>query len=366
MGSFNVGCGISNLSIDEGDKIGFLLLGNAPDYSSKKHEFPPTYSMRIYNTDDYLPFLPPVFGEYDDYGRIANLTESVTTKVIEEIFRRPAEAVLNAAGHGGNLYALDDIDSLYMPEHIFKVLRSYGTAEAEEFKTLGFTVGIPEAGYTARYDYKEYAFQTRLEQAATSSFPFERYSWDVRDTKLNKLIIEKFNAHSQTGTAEILSAFAFETKILPGYAEEDWEAILLLNSLSGMFFLEDVYLNMDTFLWKDKYRRARFERFEGELTKFIDEIPEDDTIGFYTFYSGNDFVGRHTALDSGKYLPYLRAYAGTKEYHTISRVVAVAANVNRMLQPSYNGEQFGDNAAAQALNRVTNAVLKERRKSYEE
>jgi hypothetical protein len=70
MGSWSVYCGISNISITAGHDCVLLPLKKG------------TYST-------YLPYLPatlPIFGEYDDYGRIENIKEDANTKLIEEHF----------------------------------------------------------------------------------------------------------------------------------------------------------------------------------------------------------------------------------------------------------------------------------------
>lgn len=71
MGSWSVYCGISNISITDGNECVLLPLKKNDGYHG------------------YLPYLPatlPIFGEYNDYGDIENIKEDENTKLIEEHF----------------------------------------------------------------------------------------------------------------------------------------------------------------------------------------------------------------------------------------------------------------------------------------
>ena len=97
MGSFAVSCGLSNLAIHESDKVGFVLL-EPPVSDMLGHRFSSDSGGQVYTgyvTDNFAPFLPPIFGEYDDGGSLCEIEDSVTTKLIERIFNRPIQVVVN-------------------------------------------------------------------------------------------------------------------------------------------------------------------------------------------------------------------------------------------------------------------------------
>ena len=64
MGCWNATCNISNLPIFYGDKVVLIPLVKV---SSKQTQFNPCNP-----TDNFLPLGFPIFGEYDDYGRLEN------------------------------------------------------------------------------------------------------------------------------------------------------------------------------------------------------------------------------------------------------------------------------------------------------
>lgn len=64
MGCWNATCNVSNLPIFWGDKVVLIPLLKV---SSTRTQFNPCYP-----TDNFVPLGFPIFGEYDDYGRLEN------------------------------------------------------------------------------------------------------------------------------------------------------------------------------------------------------------------------------------------------------------------------------------------------------
>lgn len=76
MGSWSVYCGISNISITDGQECVLLPL--------KKNK----------NSFSYMPYIPatmPIFGKYNDYGGIESIEENENTKLISEHFNMTIE-----------------------------------------------------------------------------------------------------------------------------------------------------------------------------------------------------------------------------------------------------------------------------------
>ena len=94
MGSFNVGCGLSNMSIGAGTEIAlFPLLPNYMQGFEKDDNLKvtiPVTSNLVSNDGSYILYRPlslPIFGAYDDYGGIEDIEEDVNTKSIEDFFK---------------------------------------------------------------------------------------------------------------------------------------------------------------------------------------------------------------------------------------------------------------------------------------
>jgi len=103
MGSFNVSCGISGVPIDEGKRVGLVLIrinrdltkmypGDSADNCFRGRQYTAT-------TDNYSPTFPPIYGTYNDYGGIENIEHGPATKAIENYYGIPVEDVLKGVGH---------------------------------------------------------------------------------------------------------------------------------------------------------------------------------------------------------------------------------------------------------------------------
>jgi hypothetical protein len=73
MGSWSVYCGISNITIHEGDDALLVPLEKANgDYN---------------NNDKYKLVIFPIFGSYNDYGEIGYIKKDFNTELIEEEYK---------------------------------------------------------------------------------------------------------------------------------------------------------------------------------------------------------------------------------------------------------------------------------------
>lgn len=68
MGSWHETCGITQLPIQEGEDVALFILEEYKGYVSEKNGF--TASHHLYN-----PIGPPVFGRYNEYGTIDNISD---------------------------------------------------------------------------------------------------------------------------------------------------------------------------------------------------------------------------------------------------------------------------------------------------
>lgn len=102
MGSFNKQGFISSLPICSGDAATLIFLKPNKYCDSKQGGV-------VYSTDWYEPVFLPVFGEYDDYGRIENIKRTDSVKFIEDYFGLDIKSIIdevddNGVGrHGGTI-----------------------------------------------------------------------------------------------------------------------------------------------------------------------------------------------------------------------------------------------------------------------
>ena len=99
MGCFNKIGFVSSLPILMNDECVLIFMKETNGYKSDK------IGGTTYPTDLFIPMFLPVFGNYDDYGRIEYVKETNSTKFIEEFFGMPIDDVIrdvddNAVGRG--------------------------------------------------------------------------------------------------------------------------------------------------------------------------------------------------------------------------------------------------------------------------
>jgi len=356
MGSFNVGCGLSNLAIHERDKVGLLLLNRKKNYlSSHRLKNSEGIGYQVYVTDNFSPFLAPIFGVYDDYGRIGEIQESVTTKLLEEIFHKPIQVIADCAVLGRSIYytggaiyenyATKDnkigsysasIESILLSAGFEKVISKDGSA----FSFEGFTLSQPKEGV-----------------------------WAITNPE-GKVLNNGFVPVS--GDEDVLSMFGEYTGIYPGFKPEDYKAIRMLHEMSAMFFLEDVLKEMSVAIEDDFFVKDNEERFIKNWDEFQSLFgTEDPHFGGPRKYASswgtqaNEFLSRTLHLEPYLY-DLLHVYKGNYELFTTIQIIEVATTTNRMIAPSICGEQNGNDRASKALNVITDKILDARLKEYGE
>ena len=89
MGSFNVACSVSNISIRAGDPVAFIPL----EVAKYPYKIGDGNHMLIYSNCFYAPATLPIFGEYDDYGGVENIIRDKNLEIIEKFFGKTIELV---------------------------------------------------------------------------------------------------------------------------------------------------------------------------------------------------------------------------------------------------------------------------------
>lgn len=353
MGHFSVACGISNLAIHEGDEIGFVILGDGrtPDPRMNAEG---GKSFHLYANDRFSPYLPPVFGTYSGYGEIEDIEKSKTTEVMEAVFGIPVEQVFSILTCSRSIY---DTSS-----EIFKVFykgsRRFGNYQAtmeEALIPLGFEKDAEASSEEVEvFNYENLAVSIRPEG------PFKVWNICVKGTPIS--IAPEFKSG---GASDGLSIFHMITGLMPGYPKEVQEKVKHLKSLNGMFILKDVFVKMAEYLKEPGVSYEFGKPRERQWDEFIAvmEAVEKEGRDFETFYPMLDIVRgiEHGTAFHKQYIPLLRKYGNSYEYLNVMVLLEVMTVVNRMLAPSFCGEQDGNDEASQRLNRITDKILAERR-----
>lgn len=352
MGSFNVACGISNLSINEGDEVGFVILGQSIKTRYGKREN--GHSCFVYSTDLHEPFLPPVYGKYDDYGNITEVQESLTTKIIENMFHKPVEVVLNCISSDRSVYSSHgDIFNQYFTAA--KAWNEWDLVSHENLLSLGFT---QDEQYDNSYSFGGYSLVIKdggEENQPTSG------GWFVLD-KSGKNVLTKGSMHNDI--SGVLNEFSRVTAQYPGFDANDFDAIRMLNDFDGMFFLKEVYDDMKGYVLEDSYEKTLHERrgeawdeLMSKMNEFGDgKLTLEQSAGMFRFA---DYILRDISFPWNQ-CDELRVYGSSHDFLELHNLISLMQTLNRMLMPTMCGVPYGDNVASHRLNMVSEKIVTRR------
>lgn len=362
MGSFNVGCGISNLSINEGDKMGFVILKK----SSPLVRSDVTMGHRS-NLDYFMPVLPPIYGMYGDYGRMEDIERSVTVEIIEDKFGMPVDDFMDCLSCTRNIY--DDYGVIN--KQFFKGDRSWtgwGVDPATSFAKLGFAKQDDVDGFEV-FSMGGFEVRQRFE-FFDGNLEHKMYYWTVVNSETGELVVPEIPGQNPD---YLMDAFAKKTGLHPGFDEADIERIKELSSFYGMFFLKNVYEDMLAFMEAndEEYGLSNYKSMWDGLRKVMlasdDVLQDEKNVPEYMGYINRMFraVDNLTAFPL-EYRDQFKRYGDGYEFTHIFTLPKVMSSLNRMLMPSLNADQFGDDNAAMRATEITQAFLKKRIKVQEE
>lgn len=366
MGSFNVGCGLSNLSIHEGDKAGIVLL--LPN-ELRKYRAEGAMAYHSYPNDLFSIVGGPVFGTYDSYGRLENVKPSASTAHLEKVFGLPIETIMKCVGN-------NDFYSNYSnPWKKFSNVPNWDGADkykgddAKELELLGF---FKESDIS--YSYHEVTITFSEKEVQGHTFRAYNVTDPTGATKIASSLSEALSVFTARG-------------IYPGYPAELFEAFTVLSKTSQMFFLEDVYVKMGSFLesveepdwygfipydvdkWATKYTEAK-ELNDARST--IGAMSKEQRIKLLLGLSSAEGNLSRTLTDTFNnpfnkdWVTQIIEMGPTTEVldHGI-RLYIIATHLNRMIAPTLTGMQDGDDDSNQELNRITDVILADRNERYE-
>lgn len=358
MGSFDVSCGISNIAINREDKAGFLILEKKPVYL--KPDFPsPGKTLIINATDLYRPVLPAVYGEYDDYGRLVDIRESVTTKVIEAMFGRPVQQVIDCVVSSDDIYDMRSaIAEAYATNPKLVTDRSDST---EKYLTdLGFKVENQDG-------IDVYVFNRKHEIVAAA----EDNCWTIRQCDSKKVI---GNVSAYKDSWYLLNTFSYLTGTYPGFEPKDYRSIRSLNAYGGMFFMEEVFRGMDKFNayehYMNNYEMTRLKEFTEDWRESIKELIQalEDGDRFFSITNniGMDMFFRDLAFPA-HHFDFLPMYADAEnEILELRSMLRISEEVNRPFSPSVYSNQGDSDRPAKMLNTIVAHVLGKREAQWNE
>lgn len=350
MGSFNVSCGMSNLMINEGDTIGFVILGKSRFSGMAPASRGVTYLMR---PDMPLkPFLPPLYGSYGGYGNMVDIHASPTAEIIENIFQRPVATVLSCIGSDRGLY--DSCGEIY--QNYFSVDQSWDTYKnpvAKSLTEIGFK-HVETLRDTEVFSYGDYSLiyisDPEWENEYITVGP--QSQWIIENSTTGDGMVAGFH-HQDLGV--VMDRFHRATGLLPGYNKEDHNRVLLLNSLSGMFFLKEVYSGMKSVMEERDYFGSS-ESLERQWDHFMSEEINDAQLLKLAGASGIIDMQQSICLP-GEFRSELVRYYANYEVLEAHYLTEVMHSINRVFTPTVCGPEEGNNDLARHLLSISSSIL---------
>lgn len=349
MGSFEPACGFSKLAVESGDRAGLVLLGNTESSKLYKERFEGGKTIRTYAYDDFFPFLPPIFGRYDGYGRLEEVEPCHTVTVLEKMFHRPIDTILSCLGQDRNVY--DSYGEIYS---------NYLTPEFQDQISRDSTVDdtLLAAGF-AKVEDSVYMYDKWHLVSNDSRWILS----DPNSPGYERELKVYADPADDDDADELLAEFAEHTGMYPGIAQEEWQAVRRLHNLNGMFFLGDLFDKMLPVVEEDFFaiqgKPRFFEGWEALQQKFVKSHDADvkswDKYPSAWNTEGNEFIKRYTCLNPNEY-DYLEGFP-VDEFYKIQVIHDLASNLGTLLTPTIIMPDGGNDDFVEALGEFTKKVL---------
>lgn len=152
MGSFGKVGFISSLPISQGDETTLIFL-KPNEYTLEKK------GGVTYSTDWYEPVFLPIFGQYDDYGKIEDIKKTDSVKFIEDFFGLPIEKIVEDIDNSS--VGRHESEKIKSPknEDLYKQL-TFGLEHTSVFeKMAGRTVIAYTENYISEYWLRKLGFK---------------------------------------------------------------------------------------------------------------------------------------------------------------------------------------------------------------
>lgn len=215
MGSFNVSCGISRLSINYGDRCALLPLIRSP---YNKNGVIESTSMFVGYETIFQPFCFPIFGTYDDYGSLEKIEKDSNTKAIEEYLGMSIENYVSLITDGRN--------------NVYDKFSNYCTILYDNPQNLDYD-------YDIKTFLKEIGFVNKdgkyvIEEKCEVIIDGDNFNVIFLVNSINKSYYKYDKNHFLQDYFKLYDEYL-------GISEENLKKLKIISQTSAMFMLRDVY-----------------------------------------------------------------------------------------------------------------------------
>ena len=232
MGSFNVSCAVSHLSISSGDECVFIPI-RPVKFRIDKHRLGGFICTNSGSCAIYRPATFPIYGKYNDYGQLSDVKENVTTKALKQ-YNLPYEPMIEVINSQRDLYDMYSGTGHWMDKKIAKFQSSYGskTNLEKDLPFLGFKKNSDHTYTYPGHDCKVIIIQNKeCKDSGSTSFSWPKFNIEFPDKEIQVIL---------TSSHSILEEYYKHTGYLIGFGK-NVRKINRLKNLSGCFVRKDVY-----------------------------------------------------------------------------------------------------------------------------
>lgn len=348
MGCFGASCGLSNVGINEGDEVGFTFL---MPYGFRNYLGLPDagITQETSSTANFKPFLPPIYGEYDDYGSIENIQRTPTVDLLEKLFGRDIDVIMECVTQDRSIYSpYGGIEPNYSVNRV-----KNGCRPEENYLNVGFTLDEEKDGvFTFDFNGRKLIFDSKNSRGEVG----------IKPSSDGKLVgTHTFSTFS--GIEDSLDLFGEVTGVYPGFEKKDYWAIKNLHKMSGMFFRRDVFdafrgVPLNTHIFKRSMERS-MEGWEEFLTAYKETKDKEFLMRPDRFSRTlGQLYDIHPQFD----MNILAAYEedGSDLIDGLGLFLCMSS-ANRMFAPTFLGEQYADDEATRELLNISLQILDKRK-----
>lgn len=234
MGCFDCNGGISKLPIRYGDKC-ILFIGVVPKYAEMND------AMSFGAGFKFTPITLPIFGEYDDYGRIENIRRDKNIDLIEKLSEATIEDLINAIDNiMANRCTFSDKNETICEKFLTNVLHE----QKERY----------EIAYMLEH---EFMYKSIIDIDLEMPYDFKQ---SIKTVKKLPYTLEDYIDKKKT--IKLLSYIDFETELKSGYGE----TITNVNPNFGVGFFRTTYI-YDSYVLLSAYKDDNVSTLLNELSE---------------------------------------------------------------------------------------------------
>ena len=344
MGSFNVACSVSNLTIHEGDEVVFIPL------ITSGFPYPPA-SRLIYPTVYYRPFSLPIRGVYGDYGRISSIVKDSNVQALEDYFGMPIEHIM--------LWLTDREDEVVPEdEEKEKLLTSLsGMFVLKEIYDAFSLTHVRKKNAADHYVTEESLVKLGFQHTG-SFFIKEHFPYDIQVGEYSCTVTNKDGGDHWT----VYSLFDFKKRW-----EELTKDFLDIPEFEATSQFDVEYDEFRSELLRDE---EEYKMDEGEIKTILDESVRVRKLArlnerrehvfsqktfYYAFRDWPLFFSLYRkSILEGKLKNDTSLFRGFQHYFS---------SCNRFYFPAMNGQQHGDDEASKFLLDLSSRIVEKRLKN---